>query len=963
VTSPFLRALAALLMVLGVGLVPAAAQTGQMFGELVGRVTDDQGGVLPGVTVILSGPAVMGTMSATTNEQGQYRFPAVNSGTFKLMFRLSGFSELVREGIVVPVRTTITLDVGLKVASLQEAVTVTGESPTVDVENTKVGARLDHELLTAVPTSRTIFGATTVLPGMVMGRQDPGGLTAATSTGMVAHGQSRYNLNYYGVTADTPQDYGSMYYMDYGSAQEISVDTAAMGAEIGGGGGANINIVPKSGGNTVKGEVLYSTTGRGVWENFSGSNLTSELRAQGIKDPSLQKLWDVNGNAGGPLMKDRLWWFGSIRNYSTVENVAGFPIPFDSNLRNYTASGKYKINRNNNLSAFWTYNKKFQPNRNAGVAQPDPINTLNQQSPKNLFNGNWTSVINQSTLLEVSSSYFHMHWPSDWSDEFKALPANLQHSTTFNNTTKIYIDGPEPTGQRFRDGYRQQTNIGLTRYIDRALGASHQLKLGFENWYGWGSDGFNIFNDTRLRYNSAPDGTNLVPFEIFAYNTPLTQRTRMKNYAAFTQDRLTYARMTLNLGLRWSYYTGELPEQTGGGGRWFPETTYAAVKAPYAWNTLAPRTGLIYKITEDGRNVAKVAYSKYFEPMYTGEMDAINQNIIQTGGVATYAWLGDTNGNGIVDDNEYNHTPKSTFTPKANSIDPKLRNPKVDEILFSYQREVMNNVSFSASWIQRWFNDSTVDQDRGGSASPIGYTTKVVTDPGPDNLLNSSDDRQLTFYNRTGTDVFFHTNCGNGVSIKCTQRYKGLELSLGKRMSNRWQLMGSYVWSRLDGDRVLDYTDPNNQLDFVRFGRGTNDQPHAFKLLGSYQAPWDITIGANYQALSGLPRDRNLSVSLTQGSTTYTVEPRGAYRQDFLNLLSLRGDKRFKVSGQHGVSLIAEVHNLLNTSAGQNSFGTATQSFASQAAFDVARQTTSYFGRVQEIVAPRVLKVGVKLEF
>ena len=958
-----LRFLAALLMVLGVGLVPAAAQTGQMFGEVVGKVTDDQGGVLPGVTVALSGPAVMGSMSATTNEHGQYRFPAVNSGTFKLVFRLSSFSELVRDGIVVPVRSTITVDAVLKLASLQEVVTVTGESPTVDVENTKVGARLDHELLTAVPTSRTIFGATTVLPGMVMGRQDPGGLTAATSTGMVAHGQARYNLNYYGVTADTPQDYGSMYYMDYGSAQEISVDTAAMGAETGGGGGANINIVPKSGGNTVKGELLYSTTGRGVWENFSASNVTPALRAQGIKDPSLQKLWDVNGNAGGPILKDRLWWFGSIRNYSTVENVAGFPIPFDSNLRNYTASGKYKINRTNNLSAFWTYNKKVQPNRNAGVAQPDPINTLNQQSPKNLFNGNWTSVLNQNTLLEVSSSYFHMHWPSDWSDEFKALPANLQHSSTFNNTTKIYIDGPEPTGQRFRDGYRQQTNVGLTRYVDRALGASHQLKLGFENWYGWGSDGFDIFNDTRLRYNSAPDGTNLVPFEIFAFNTPLTQRTRMKNYAAFTQDRLTFTRMTLNLGLRWSYYTGELPEQTGGGGRWFPKTTFAAVKAPYAWNTLAPRTGLIYKITEDGRNVAKVAYSKYFEPMYTGEMDAINQNIIQTGGVATYAWFGDANGNGIVDDNEYNHTPKSTFTPRANSIDPNLRNPKVDEILFSYQREVMNNVSFSASWIQRWFNDSTVDQDRGGPASPIAYTAKTVTDPGPDNLLNSGDDRQLTFYNRTGTDVFFHTNCGNGVSIACTQRYKGLEVSLGKRMSNRWQLMGSYVWSRLDGDRAVDYTDPNNQLDVVRFGRGANDQPRAFKLLGSYQAPWNITIGANYQALSGLPRDRNLSVSLTQGSTTFTVDPRGTYRQDFLNLLSLRGDKRFKVSELHGFSLIAEVHNVLNTSAGQNSFGTATQSFASQAAFDAARLTTSYFGRVQEIVAPRVLKVGVKLEF
>src|SRR5690349_7833650 len=129
----------------------------------------------------------------------------------------------------------------------------TRRSSDLDVENTKVGARLSQEILTNVPTSRTIFGSTTVLPGMTMGRQDPGGLNAATSTNMVAHGATNYNLNYYGVTADTPQNYGAMYYMDFGSAEEISVDTAAMGAEVGGGGGANINVIPKSGGNAFKG--------------------------------------------------------------------------------------------------------------------------------------------------------------------------------------------------------------------------------------------------------------------------------------------------------------------------------------------------------------------------------------------------------------------------------------------------------------------------------------------------------------------------------------------------------------------------------------------------------------------------------------------------------------------------------------------------------------------------------------
>ena len=143
-TRTIFRALAALAIVFAIGLAPAAAQTGQIFGELVGKVTDDQGGVLPGVTVTLSGPAVMGSPTAVTGATGQYRFPAVNSGTYTLKFELTGFSPMVREGIVVPVRQTITVDAALKLASLQETVTVTGQSPTVDVENTKVGARLSQ---------------------------------------------------------------------------------------------------------------------------------------------------------------------------------------------------------------------------------------------------------------------------------------------------------------------------------------------------------------------------------------------------------------------------------------------------------------------------------------------------------------------------------------------------------------------------------------------------------------------------------------------------------------------------------------------------------------------------------------------------------------------------------------------------------------------------------------------------
>src|SRR5207302_9461121 len=143
----------------------------------------------------------------------------------------------------------------------------------------------------------------------------------------------------------------------------------------------------------------------------------------------------------------------------------------------------------------------------------------------------------------------------DWSEEFRALPDAAQHPATFNIGTGVYIDCPEPTGQRFRDAYHVLTNIGVTRYIDGLMGASHQLKTGFENWWTpTGTDTFNIFQDVRLRYTGPADTCNgtvrngSTPVEVFLYNTPLTQKTQMKNYAAFVQDRISYQRFTLNLG-------------------------------------------------------------------------------------------------------------------------------------------------------------------------------------------------------------------------------------------------------------------------------------------------------------------------------------------------------------------------------------------------------------------------------
>ena len=306
----------------------------------------------------------------------------------------------------------------MPLAALRETVTVSGASPVIDLENTKVGARLDSEILNAVPTSRSIFGSTTILPGMVMARQDPGGLNAATSTNMVAHGATNYNLNYYGVTADTPQDYGSMYYVDCGSAEDL-------GRYRGHGRGnrrrrrrkhqhhPEIRRQPDQGRRLVqhhRPRILgwlhrQQHHARAAGSGHPGSDAAEAERLQ--------------CEARQPFIRDRLWWFASFRNYSTVEATPGYTTgnadgsltnPFDSNLRNY---GEHSIPDDEEQSALRILDVQPQSpaaqERRRDATRPA---TIDQASPKDLVNVNFQSVISSNTFLEVSSSYFHMHWPS-----------------------------------------------------------------------------------------------------------------------------------------------------------------------------------------------------------------------------------------------------------------------------------------------------------------------------------------------------------------------------------------------------------------------------------------------------------------------------------------------------------------------------------------------------------------------
>jgi hypothetical protein len=936
---------------------PALAQTGQIYGEITGKVVDAQGRVLPGVTVSLTGAAIMGVQSNVTSDQGVYRFPFLPSGTYGLRFELQGFRGVVLEGLIVTARTTVTQDATLEVAAFEETVTVVGDSPVVDVTNTKMGSRLESDLLAAVPTARSLFGAVSQLPGVVMGRQDIGGLNSFQPPSVIAHGQSAYQITLGGTRAEGVTQNGSYYYTDFNMMEEVSVETAGMGAEVGPA-GAMVNIIPKSGGNDFKGTAYITGTGKDLAaDNVSGD---SRLEQLGVSDPPLPlRMYDYNVDAGGRLKRDRVWWYTSWRDYNYYERIVGFPIDSQARLTNFIFRPTVQVTQNNKLSGMSTFSGKRQPYRDGSFTTP-PESTHDYYQPIYVHSVNWTSVLGKQTFLEVVSGHYYLNIQRNSSHEFEANP---QSPTV--DLARGLRSGQHSGGAAYEIPNTFTNSVALTRYKDNWLGATHQMKAGFQHDYGFASREDLPYGDVEYRYS------NGVPTEIFAYNSPVKAEYAAVNVAGFVQDRITFPRASLNLGVRYSYANGWFPEQTGGGGGtlgspsagWVPRTVFPKLETPFRWSNISPRIGIAATLTEDNRNVVKASYGRYYDILTSGDFSLINPNTFNN--IATYRWFGDLNNNGVVDSNEYNPAPLSVFVARSNSIDPDFKQPKVDEITLAYERQLLANVGFTASWVQRWFTDNWADVNIGIPLT--GYTPATFPDAGPDNIVGTGDDRTITMFNVL--PGFRGKQAYRRQTVEGTKEYKALELSVTKRMMNNWQLTGSYVWSRDDGvilsgnrKSMADPNDPNASLDSHKYGRSNSDLPHAFKLLFNWAAPLGINLGANYQALSGVPLDRTYRRSLAQGSVTVRADKRGTYSQDSMQLLALKVDRPFRF-GRARLGAFVELHNLLNSNAGI-SYGTLTQSYASQAALDAANRTnTAYFGRPTVILTPRIIKLGAKLEF
>ena len=756
------RVLIGLVLILGA----AAGASAQGSASIAGVVRDASGAVLPGVTVEASSPALIEkTRSAVTDGAGQYKIEQLRGGVYTVTFTLTGFASFKREGIELSGSFSATINADLKVGSLEETLTVTGETPVVDIQSATKQRVVDQELLVAIPTGRTPQVAAFLIPGVNLSNVDVGGTNIINTTGgsLSVHGGSISDTRLLidGVTIANTEGTGWSANMlpNMGSTQEVAVDYSAVTAESITG-GLQINMVPKTGGNKYSG-TLFAT---GANTAFQGSNTDADLVARGLATPNSLKLQsDVNPGFGGPLKENRLWFYTSARFTNQQNYVGGL-------FRNLNAGDITK----------WTY----APNTAEKAVNAAWENSVNlrltwQATAKSKFNffydQHWRCQCGVTSPIISEEAANHIHYPiSDLkSVSYTVTPTNriliearlgerreeyayTPDATDFERSfTPVIEQGGSIPGLLYRGGgistatQPYQRTLGVSIPFGASLAyvpGSHSFKFGFYNVTAQRTS--NVFDDTsHLTYRFL----NGVPNQLTQRATPLYRAERQKlDLGIYAQDKWTLNRLTLSYGVRFDHFSSYFPEQTLGPAPLTPTRNITFPRTPMAsWSDIVPRLGTAYDLFGDGKTALKVSINKYviaqgLQGTYGDTANPVNR----LANIVTRSWT-DQNRNftpdcdltnvlaqdlraaggdlcGVVSDTNFGKPTVSL------NYDPAVLNgwgtrPYQWEFSASVQRQITNNVSFDFGYFRRWYGNFGVTDNLNLTAAD--YSKFSVTAP------------------------------------------------------------------------------------------------------------------------------------------------------------------------------------------------------------------------------------------
>jgi hypothetical protein len=494
-----MRGLSRVLFVLTwIAMVPSAAYAQ---GSIAGVVRDASGAILPGVTVETSSPALIEkTRSVVTDGTGQYKIVDLRPGTYTVTFTLTGFSTIRREGIELSGSFTATVNADLKVGAVEETLTVTGEAPIVDIQSTTRQRVLDHAVIDAIPTGRNVQNLGVLLAGVSVaggltlngvGTQDVGGSSGNAVSQLASHGgrglDQRTTMNGLSLMLSAGVN-NTPYVPNMGSTQEVAIDSSGVSAEAAEG-GVRVNLIPKEGGNAFSGLVFASFAN----ESLQSSNFTDDLKARGFTTPNaLKKVLDLNPAFGGPIKRDRLWFFMSYRMQIAENWVGGmfFDTTYnDPNVWTLNQDPNHRISNDGmwnegNVRLTWQATQKnkfgFSFAKEHMCTCPSAIRATTSPGfdnhwgwPHHMMTAEWTSPLTNRLLLE--GGVFHQYHRWGWFPYEGTNPdviGVLEQSSEIN-----YKLRPAGFADRWQHDYRYRAAVS---YITGA----HAFKVGFNN--GWG---------------------------------------------------------------------------------------------------------------------------------------------------------------------------------------------------------------------------------------------------------------------------------------------------------------------------------------------------------------------------------------------------------------------------------------------------------------------------------------------
>jgi hypothetical protein len=933
---------------------PAFSQVGST-GSLEGVVTDAAGLALPGVTVSLSGPAIVGYRAATTDVNGTYQFPALPAGSYTLTCELVGYQPIHREGILITGGQASTLALGLSTAALEPeppAEAPAAGPPVIDTQHTGAPVTFTNNQLYDVPSATNIWAALDMTPGIQMRGYDVAGSHKGEQTEYETFGiRGQNRIVNDGVNTTEGTDRAGGYY-DYYAIDEFKVTGQGAGVEMSTP-GAQVVASWKSGTNRFTGMAQGSFAN----DDLANSNFDDDLEARGGTPVQLRESYDYHVDMGGPIVKDRAWFYAAYNRFFVDRPVSGQDENVATEIADFDmVTGKINIRLTDKDqligSGYWSFEQR--PNGGLSLTVP-PDSVLAQESRTKAFKGEWQRQWSERLSTTIMGGYFGNERETVPVVDPSLLPPRLDTATGFQSGAGW---GPF-TSTRWKPQSTGQINYHLPT---TKLG-THDLKVGWDwqidrNGPDWSDGSGSIRYLDNSAYGRATSLEGVFVDRILFANVPNEGQTDHNQHTDFFGQDVWRVndKLTLTLGLRAGrqdlYYTETAndPIQTD---------IFAASRAPRTdvlskWG-FAPRVGAAFDPTGKGKTILKGYFGRFYANLGSGipEANAAGR------GVKVYEFL-DLNENGIYDGSQELGDLLEATGGGLTAVDPAFELPYSDELGVSLEHELARDLGVRFAFVHKryrnWWDSVNVAQ----ALSLTSPVTATCTGCPPDlegstiNLLTIPDDQAALVDQRIMNVPLLATTGGDDSDMTFTT----WEVALTRRFRDNFFLNASF--DKHDRDELRSpeastspfVADPLEQGWFQNHSADVaNRQDTKYwtaKLLTRYVAPGDFGMALNLRFQGGFPwAPVHHLIVPNVGSKAIFLTDLEDNRSEDVVVADVRLDKTFGFGGHYRLTAIADIYNLFNANPVTN--------------FIV--DTGSRFENVIEWLPGMTVKVGLRFQF